>query len=281
MINMRVSALISGAAFMLSLVIGLFCGAGIFALARAAILGAVFFLITGGAYWLIVNFLPELLSPSPAQPAPEAGEEPGARVDISLEEEGLDEAPDSLQERLGEGLAAFSPEEYVSGMDQIDTIGYTHRGGPDDGPSAQGFSREDPGGASAGEPAEFLAAEPARGSAGEPARALAAEPVGFLAAEPAGGSAAEPAEFSAGEAAHDKPAVLEDMFESVDELPDIAALASSFSSADESGDGETDRVLPLDVSQRKGGSGPGGGKLEHDYSTHDMASALRTILKRD
>jgi hypothetical protein len=232
MINIKISAIVSGGAFILSLVIGLLSGVGIFALVRALILGAVFFLITGGTYWLVVKFLPELLSPLPEQPDPEAKTEPGAQVDISLGEE----EPQAAFREIPEGSGPL-PEENA-GMDQFDNIGYTQAGKVE-----EGLSAEEP----------FMEASMESLSGERP-----------------------PLPSSRG-----KPAVPEDDFDSVDELPDMDSLASVFASSDGSDNGELARVLPLDISQKKEGSRPGTGKLDQDYSTNDMAAAIQTILKRD
>jgi hypothetical protein len=253
MINIKLSALVSGAAFMLSLMIGLLSGAGIVALVRALILGAAFFLVTGGAYWLIVKFLPELLSPFPEDQVVEAGAAPGTQVDISLGEE----EPEPVF-----GDAALSPED-GAGIDQIDTIGYTDEGEVDEEPPVQE--------AAAGEPAGLPAHE---GPSGE---GLSGEkspgPVSY-------GKPAVP-EDPADPGAAAQGAAAQDLFDLVDELPDMDTLASAFASSSDSDAGEADRVLPLDISQRKGEPRVGGGKLDHDYSTQDMASAIQTILKRD
>jgi hypothetical protein len=275
MINVKLSALVSGGAFMLSLIIGLLSGAGIAALVRALILGAAFFLVTGGAYWLIVKFLPELLSPLPEDQATEAGAPPGAQVDISLGEE----EPEPV---FGEG--AIFPEDDTSGMDQIDTIGYTQGGEVDGGPSVQqetlaeqpadvpmpeGPSTKDPSG-------ESLpgARSPGPVSYGKPAVPEDPSDRGLFDRGPADLG-------QAGRGAADQGSADQDLFDLVDELPDMDTLASAFTSSNGSEPGDADRVLPLDIAQRKGEPRVGGGKLDHDYSTHDMAAAIQTILKRD
>jgi hypothetical protein len=241
MINIKASAFVSGAAFILSLVIGLLSGAGIFALVRALILGAVFFLISGGVYWLIVKFLPELLNFSPDQPVPEVRAGPGALVDISLGEE----EPEAV---LGETPESSGGPGYLlqenAGIDQNDNIGYTNQGRLDDEVPVGESSVEDGVGRS-------LSMDRLSGES-------------------------PPLPVSRGH----QPAVPGNFFDSVDELPDMDTLASAFASSDASEGGSVDRILSMDVSQGKGGAKPGKG-LEHDYSTHDMAAAIQTILKQD
>jgi hypothetical protein len=109
-VNLKISGIIAGIAFVLSLLIGFISGAGIFVLVRALIFAAVFFGISEGAYWLILRFLPELLEP------PDNGEA-GSLVDISI--------GDDSGESLPEVDAGESGFEDPSGLDQKDNIGYT------------------------------------------------------------------------------------------------------------------------------------------------------------
>ena len=83
MFNFKVSGIAAGAAFILSLLIGLVRGGiGVPMLfLRAFIFGAVFFALFCVGYWLLSQFLPELISAA----EDELGfPSPGSRVDISL-----------------------------------------------------------------------------------------------------------------------------------------------------------------------------------------------------
>jgi hypothetical protein len=82
--NPKVSGIIAGIAFILSFLIGLFTGSQFFSvLLRALILAAIFFALSSLAYWLINQFLPELLSNN--SDAPGEIDVPGSKVDISIE----------------------------------------------------------------------------------------------------------------------------------------------------------------------------------------------------
>ncbi|MDR2500184.1 MAG: hypothetical protein LBD37_03760 [Treponema sp.] len=81
---MRWSSIAGGGAFVLSFLIGLISGAGVFALVRALVFGAVFFGLAAGVYWLINQFFPEFLAG--ASPGGSGGEgAAGSQVDITVE----------------------------------------------------------------------------------------------------------------------------------------------------------------------------------------------------
>jgi hypothetical protein len=90
--NPKVSGIVAGVAFILSLLIGLFTGSQFLTVFfRALILGVIFFVLVSLAYWLVSQFLPELLVSS----SDESGENdaPGSQVDISV-----DASTDSLED---------------------------------------------------------------------------------------------------------------------------------------------------------------------------------------
>jgi hypothetical protein len=71
--------------FVLSMLVGLFSGAGFpTALLRAGIFGVIFFCIGCGLWILINSFIPELLDSGKG--TNEFGEGPGSRVDITRED---------------------------------------------------------------------------------------------------------------------------------------------------------------------------------------------------
>jgi hypothetical protein len=80
--NFKIGGIVAGAAFVLSVVFGLFSGAGILIiLVRALIFSALFFALSCLIIWLITQFMPELLNPS----EDDLGFPPsGSQVDISL-----------------------------------------------------------------------------------------------------------------------------------------------------------------------------------------------------
>jgi hypothetical protein len=116
--NPKLYAIAGGAGFILSLIIGVFSGAGLFmSLLRALAFGAVFALFAGGAYWVISQFLPELLSPDSDDLGPDA---PGSRVNISVDgDDGEGGALDPNSDSFGGN---------VLGLDHTSEEGYTSRG---------------------------------------------------------------------------------------------------------------------------------------------------------
>jgi hypothetical protein len=137
-VNFKISGIIGGLAFVLSLLIGLVSGARVFALVRALIFAAAFFVISGCAYGLILRFLPELLeSPDTGDAVPQTG----SLVDIALEDDTAEVMPEadvgdyvSTEEKEPSGIAA--PDD-PSGLDQTDDIGYTNEGDMDKNPAVQ------------------------------------------------------------------------------------------------------------------------------------------------
>jgi hypothetical protein len=218
--NIKISGIAAGIAFVFSLLIGLVSGAGIFALIRAFVFAVIFFAMSGGAYWLIYQFLPELFeTPENSDAVPPAG----SAVDISLEEE-----PEALlqglepEENEAETEAEHSEpslQEDLSGLDQTDDSGYTNEGATNESPAHSAPESE----------------------------------------------AAEPA---------DDPGP-------VDELPDLDSLSAAFSpGGGKKGGGELSEFTISSDSSIGGKSARSNkaGSLADDFSTHDMASAIQTIL---
>ena len=139
MFNLRWSVIAGGIAFVLSFLIGLISGTGLFSLVRAGIFGILFFLMGSGVYWVVNMFLSELFD-SPVRGGA------GSKVDITVEgedgfiaESGLDglsdlvgEAPlspaldqgdgiDSPRDRLGSPVAG-SYAIPIDGTDEMDTL---------------------------------------------------------------------------------------------------------------------------------------------------------------
>jgi hypothetical protein len=128
-----------GFGFVFSLLVGIISGAGLpLVLIRPLIFGCVFFILGGGAWILINNFVPELLFPAPGEEgSPEAAPSPGSRVDISLDD-GLESALPEHYRNSGSGdevgniadllNGKMSPENNT-GMDQKGEDGYTKNSG--------------------------------------------------------------------------------------------------------------------------------------------------------
>ncbi|MCL1929290.1 MAG: hypothetical protein FWG07_10940 [Treponema sp.] len=83
MFNFKISGIAAGAAFVLSLVIGLFSGSGfLIPLLRALIFAIIFFALSCLVFWLLAQFIPDLLS----SPEDDLGfPVSGSRVDISVD----------------------------------------------------------------------------------------------------------------------------------------------------------------------------------------------------
>ncbi len=94
MFNPKISGIVAGTAFILSFLIGLFTGSQFLAvLLRALILSAVFFVLASLAYWLVSQFLPELLNPPSDDDSSGIGVS-GSRVDITIDSSNDDAEPE-------------------------------------------------------------------------------------------------------------------------------------------------------------------------------------------
>lgn len=82
MFNLRWSVLCTAFGFVLSLLLSLVSGAGVFSFLRAVSFGGVFFVIGSFLYWMVKHFLPEILS---SQDDGIQGLDLGSHVDISLD----------------------------------------------------------------------------------------------------------------------------------------------------------------------------------------------------
>jgi len=147
MFNFKWGGIAAGAAFVLSLALGLFIGhAGLHALLRAAIFAALFFGLGTAAWTLINTFIPELLSSSGAGRGDIASNlfgtgTAGSQVNITV-----DDDQDSLSAALPEG------QEYGAAGGELDDIGDLFRPKDIDQTPATGYneeagySQEEPGG---------------------------------------------------------------------------------------------------------------------------------------
>ena len=123
MFNIRWSAIAGGFAFILSLLISLVSGAGIFSLVRAGIFGGIFFILGSGVYWAISMFLSDLFDRAAPEPA-------RAKVDITLEgDDGLiaESGMDGLADLVGD---ASNPTV----LDQLDEDAYNASEGLEEAP---------------------------------------------------------------------------------------------------------------------------------------------------
>lgn len=126
MFNFKLSGIAAGIAFVLSLLLGFLGGAGILViLLRALVFGVVFFGLFCLGYWLITQFLPELLNPAAED---ELGfSAPGSRVDISLGDERAGGAfPSDNSEIVDDiaGIPSTPVKSAASPLDQGENAGY-------------------------------------------------------------------------------------------------------------------------------------------------------------
>lgn len=127
MFDPKISAMVAGVAFILSLLFGLLAGATfLVVLIRAFGFALLFFVLSGVAYWLITQFIPELLDLS-GNGASEAPIPPdlGTRVNISVEDE--TPPPDSLSAQIVKD--DLEEDEFISekALDQNNEDGYTEK----------------------------------------------------------------------------------------------------------------------------------------------------------
>jgi hypothetical protein len=146
--NFKVSGIAGGTALALSLLVGLISGAGFFAvIARAFAFGAVFFILFCLIFWVLGQFVPELLSGSG-----DDFDTPGSRVNISLDGGPLEGAfptggGDEVDDIAGNNRSHAPPfqasgrDAKLPGMDQDGQSGYnTVRDDVDGTNSAHEFS---------------------------------------------------------------------------------------------------------------------------------------------
>ncbi|MDR3304036.1 MAG: hypothetical protein LBS86_06455 [Treponema sp.] len=102
--NVKTSGIIAFAAFILSFLLGLISGGGVFwVLIRALIFGAAFFALVSAGQVLIDRFLLSSNDELSEQPAP------GSVIDISVDDAGVTGAPDDAS-----GVAGASLEELLA-----------------------------------------------------------------------------------------------------------------------------------------------------------------------
>ena len=134
MFNFKIGGIAAGAAFLLSLIIGIISGAGILIiLLRAFIFAAIFFGLACLVYWLVTQFVPELLESSSSDETDLGA--PGSRVDISVDTpivgaflRDQSESVDDIADKPPEPQKNASPP-----LDQGEKTGYNDGGSSVDG----------------------------------------------------------------------------------------------------------------------------------------------------
>jgi hypothetical protein len=224
--------------FILSLLVGLFSGAGFpVAVMRAFIMGAAFFILAGGMWFVISHFLPELLNTED-----EAGSlgdvSPGSRVDITLGDEG--------GERFQGALPGQGTEEDLENIAVLMEGRHASQSAPPQGGEAS--------------PGDFgVSAASAMDQMGE-------DKYTKKGSDPNNGSNAG---FSGGAGSASSGGL--------DTLPDLDAIAGSFSSPAEE---PVETAAPVPGPSRS----PAGGKAQSmngDFNPKDLAMGIRTILNKE
>lgn len=258
MFNPKVSGIIAVAAFILSFLIGLFTGSQFFPVfLRALILAVIFFILSSVIYWVITQFLPDLLTSSSEESI--EIDVPGSKVDISIDssddENDLTSIDESVPPTGNSGLAENSGQEdggvieaqsSAQGLDQRAQDDYNKAGEGDAPPSPDIVS----------------------GKSAVPGNDVSES----------GASSGQGASLEAGSSS-----------EPLDVLPDLESMSGSFdpsSESEEEGDApeiETEEessssAPPASVSgpsRSRKNSDPG------DFNVQELASAIQTILRRD
>jgi hypothetical protein len=153
MFNFKVSGIAAGAAFVVSLLLGMLSGSGLPALLlRALGFGVFFFVLFCLIFWLVGQFMPELLSGPD-----DLFDAPGSRVNISVGSGPVEGAfPPADTDELDniDGRAAQPADEQtdfpasVAGaLDQDDETAYNRRGPAFEATSAKSGTERNAGGA--------------------------------------------------------------------------------------------------------------------------------------
>ncbi|MFQ3547365.1 MAG: hypothetical protein SNJ56_03430 [Termitinemataceae bacterium] len=132
MFDPKISGIIAGIASLLSFLFGLVFGVSFWVVVvRALLFGLLFFVLSGLAYWLITQYIPELIQYSSESGDDQGVPDLGSRVNITLEDEADTVPQGSLAAQLmKEGLEEDQDEihdEIISSkaLDQNEEAGYT------------------------------------------------------------------------------------------------------------------------------------------------------------
>ena len=247
MINFKITGFAAGAAFILSFLVGLLSGGNvIIVLIRALVFAVVFFILSGGIHLLITHFLPELLEENRNEPGFEEVLT-GSRVNIM--EEGI-ETPVFGEAEPAEvsGLVEDTDDEELGNITEL-------TGGASKDAETAGMDQGGQGRYTGEGMADNLFSELSSpgGSSNETAKTpLRAQDTGIFGVS--GSSNA------------------------VDALPDLDAMAGSFSTSDEEDEGDTDFSPPPPAKPSPHGKAQ---SLKGDFNPKDIAEAIRTKLKRE
>ncbi|MDR0997438.1 MAG: hypothetical protein LBL70_00085 [Treponema sp.] len=265
MFNLRWSGIAAVAAFIISLLLGIFVRAHILVvLLRAFSFALVFFFLMAVVWRLINHYLPELLHGAPARDSSFMSDfETGSRVNITL---GDTEIPRN---------AAVPPDE--SSDESVGNIAEMARAGPSvpDDPGPRPSAASPP--SSPAPPQPFTAPPPGSVEVPAPVQAMDQSPQSHYTQERGGVSAAPSVPAPGG--GFSGASSLGDVSGGVDSLPDLDALAGAFLSPGAAETEEADsKPLPSGAREYRSKKGKDVGE---DFNPKELASAIQTILKRD
>ncbi|MDR1212047.1 MAG: hypothetical protein LBK40_07445 [Spirochaetaceae bacterium] len=247
MFNLKLSVIAAGAAFVLSLVIGIISHAGFpYALIRALVSGGLFFFLSSFAYWAVSQFVPELLDIG--QDSDSGLPAPGSNVDISID------AADGDDDT---GVLPPLDRQYVEPGGETPETG-----------EASGFSAAP-------------APSPGQKSANTGANRAAALDQGGQNGYTNGGTLVDAKDTGTQSGGSDAP-VLPETDGAVDMLPDLELLSAAFVPQEEEEPGE-EAFVPTDAGGISGAVSSPGKKTsgQADFNVKEMAQAIQTILKKD
>jgi hypothetical protein len=282
--NLKWSVLSAALGFVLSLLLSLVSGAGVFALIRALIFGAGFFVVGSLLYWMVKRFLPELLNVED-----DGGSGLGSHVDISLEDDDASSLTAELRGGAGDSFlddTQGGPPDGALGVEGLERL---TAGG--DSPEA-GFDMLESGDSDGGEFSGGTALDQDRKrgytnkNTGE--KNSPADDFGFFASlssgfSPEGGVAGPLPVKPAGSVSAVLPAAGDNV---LDVLPGSAAQAfmPSFGGFDDMVAPKGDNGVPVSVAfpgLERNSTASEEGVKEFKGKEKESALAIQTILKRD
>ncbi|MDR1178491.1 MAG: hypothetical protein LBK64_06665 [Spirochaetaceae bacterium] len=249
MFNLKLSVIAAGAAFVLSLVIGIISHAGFaYAIIRALVSGGLFFFLSVFAYWAVSQFVPELLDLSQGDASGGDGlPMPGSNVDISIDSSEDDDT----------GMLPPLDQQYVE-------------------PGGEGEPKTERAGFSAAQ-----VPDPGQKSANTGTNNAAALDQGGQNGYTNGGTLVD-AEDAGAESDGAGAPVLPETDGAVDTLPDLELLSTAFVPQEEEPGEEA--FVPADAGGISGALSSPGKKPstgQADFNVKEMAQAIQTILKKD
>jgi hypothetical protein len=248
MFDIKAGAIAAGAAFFISLLVGIFSRAAFPALiVRPLLFAVLFFIISALINMIISRFLPELLDSNDPGRGPDL---PGSRIDIS-------EAAIP-----GRASAPLAPSNFAQADDSEDNLGNITElasnapaaPAPGESPSGGGFANDE------NSLPEFTGLD----QGGQNGYTDNGVPEAF----------GLPGDSGAG------PEPLSGAGAQVDVLPDLDSLAGAFLPQSGEDGGETvDYSTPSPA--KKPSTSSKGQKMEGDFNPKDLAAGIRTILKKE